>query len=172
MSLYNEWTELVVDFVQTKGEKAFWSEYSAVEERIYRKVLANANETIEFKISSFAEEMDTTPQFIMGFLDGINESLKETLDIESMDENSEVEMKIDLEKLYFNMLDVKADYLYTLPQWDSIFSEEKRKEIKKNLNDSKTVRNEEKIGRNDLCPCGSGKKYKKCHGAKGNQAAE
>ena len=22
-----------------------------------------------------------------------------------------------------------------------------------------------KIGRNDLCPCGSGKKYKKCHGA-------
>ena len=24
---------------------------------------------------------------------------------------------------------------------------------------------EEKIGRNDPCPCGSGKKYKKCHGA-------
>ena len=24
---------------------------------------------------------------------------------------------------------------------------------------------EEKIGRNDQCPCGSGKKYKKCHGA-------
>jgi preprotein translocase subunit SecA len=23
----------------------------------------------------------------------------------------------------------------------------------------------EKVGRNDLCPCGSGKKYKKCHGA-------
>ncbi|HMR44632.1 MAG TPA: SEC-C metal-binding domain-containing protein, partial [Saprospiraceae bacterium] len=26
------------------------------------------------------------------------------------------------------------------------------------------VRNEEKVGRNDLCPCGSGKKYKHCHG--------
>jgi hypothetical protein len=25
----------------------------------------------------------------------------------------------------------------------------------------------EKIGRNDPCPCGSGKKYKKCHGAAG-----
>jgi uncharacterized protein YecA (UPF0149 family) len=23
-----------------------------------------------------------------------------------------------------------------------------------------------KLGRNDLCPCGSGKKYKKCHGAR------
>jgi preprotein translocase subunit SecA len=22
-----------------------------------------------------------------------------------------------------------------------------------------------KVGRNDLCPCGSGKKYKRCHGA-------
>ena len=27
------------------------------------------------------------------------------------------------------------------------------------------VRGQEKVGRNDLCPCGSGKKYKKCHGA-------
>ncbi|MDD1621475.1 MAG: preprotein translocase subunit SecA [Methylococcaceae bacterium] len=26
------------------------------------------------------------------------------------------------------------------------------------------VRNTEKVGRNDLCPCGSGKKYKQCHG--------
>lgn len=28
----------------------------------------------------------------------------------------------------------------------------------------KTVVNDQKIGRNDLCPCGSGKKYKECHG--------
>ena len=27
------------------------------------------------------------------------------------------------------------------------------------------VRNDNKVGRNDPCPCGSGKKYKKCHGA-------
>ena len=27
------------------------------------------------------------------------------------------------------------------------------------------VRETPKVGRNDLCPCGSGKKYKKCHGA-------
>jgi preprotein translocase subunit SecA len=26
-------------------------------------------------------------------------------------------------------------------------------------------RSNEKVGRNDPCPCGSGKKYKKCHGA-------
>ena len=26
------------------------------------------------------------------------------------------------------------------------------------------VRSEAKVGRNDTCPCGSGLKYKKCHG--------
>ncbi|HET9028929.1 MAG TPA: preprotein translocase subunit SecA [Candidatus Aquilonibacter sp.] len=30
---------------------------------------------------------------------------------------------------------------------------------------AKPARSEEKVGRNDPCPCGSGKKYKKCHGA-------
>jgi preprotein translocase subunit SecA len=29
----------------------------------------------------------------------------------------------------------------------------------------KTVVAGQKVGRNDPCPCGSGKKYKKCHGA-------
>ncbi|MGG0655048.1 preprotein translocase subunit SecA [Rummeliibacillus pycnus] len=29
----------------------------------------------------------------------------------------------------------------------------------------KPVRKEQEVGRNDLCPCGSGKKYKNCHGA-------
>ena len=28
----------------------------------------------------------------------------------------------------------------------------------------KTVTKTAKVGRNELCPCGSGKKYKKCHG--------
>ncbi|MFH6951619.1 SEC-C metal-binding domain-containing protein, partial [Pseudoalteromonas sp. XMcav1-K] len=27
-----------------------------------------------------------------------------------------------------------------------------------------TVRNDAKVGRNEPCPCGSGKKYKQCHG--------
>ncbi|HTZ54019.1 MAG TPA: preprotein translocase subunit SecA [Candidatus Acidoferrum sp.] len=30
---------------------------------------------------------------------------------------------------------------------------------------AKPARAEQKVGRNELCPCGSGKKYKKCHGA-------
>ena len=34
----------------------------------------------------------------------------------------------------------------------------------KNLNNLPIVNNEPVIGRNDPCPCGSGKKYKQCHG--------
>lgn len=165
MSLYKQWTDMVVEFVKTKGEKAFWDVYSGIEERIYRKILSAHEEKIEINIGELAKEMDTTPQFVMGFLDGINESLKETLNLEELDETSTVNLDINLESLYYNMLDAKAEYLYTLPQWDGIFSEEKRKEIKKSFQGSKTVRNEVKVGRNDPCPCGSGKKYKKCHGA-------
>jgi preprotein translocase subunit SecA len=31
--------------------------------------------------------------------------------------------------------------------------------------ETRTVAEEDRVGRNDPCPCGSGKKYKKCHGA-------
>ena len=62
------------------------------------------------------------------------------------------------------MLDAKADYLYELPQWEGIFSKEKRKEIQRAYRDSKMVVNTDKVGRNDACTCGSGKKYKKCCG--------
>lgn len=37
--------------------------------------------------------------------------------------------------------------------------------IKKSASTQQPVRHDLKIGRNDPCPCGSGKKYKKCHGA-------
>jgi len=165
MSLYKEWTDMVVDYVKTKGEAAFWSEYGAVERSIYSKVLANHKNVIKGKISDLSEEYDTTNIFFMGFLDGINESLLETIDLEKLEDSSEIELKIDFEKLYFNMLDAKADYLYELPQWEGIFSKEKRKEIQVSWRETKTIVNENKVGRNDPCPCGSGKKYKKCCGA-------
>ena len=43
-------------------------------------------------------------------------------------------------------------------------TEERRKELYKEQKLSKTVVKGPKVGRNDPCPCGSGKKYKKCCG--------
>ena len=61
-------------------------------------------------------------------LDGINDSLKVQNPIETMDENTTVSLCFDKE-LYKNMVDAKADWLYNLPQWDKIFTPEKRKEL-------------------------------------------
>jgi preprotein translocase subunit SecA len=35
------------------------------------------------------------------------------------------------------------------------------------LQQRQVQRSGQKIGRNEACPCGSGKKYKRCHGAPG-----
>jgi len=164
MSLYKQWTDMVVEYVKTKGERAFWNEYMDIETSIYKEVLSKHKDSYTLKISDLAKEFNTTSEFVMGFIDGINDSLKNPLDLEAINENDELNLEVDLEKLYFNMLDAKAEYLYTLPQWEGIFSVEKRKEIQKQYRDSVVVRNENKIGRNDPCTCGSGKKYKKCCG--------
>ena len=164
MSLYKSWTDMVVEYVKTKGEAAFWEEYSKVEENIYRELLSKHNEVKKATITQLAKDYNTTEEFVMGFVDGINDSLNNPYDLENIDANTELVFDINLETLYFNMLDAKADYLYGLPQWDGIFSEEKRKDIQKEYKESRIVRNENKVGRNDQCPCGSGKKYKKCCG--------
>jgi len=78
-------------------------------------------------------------------------------------EDCEITLEIDFEKLYYNMHDASADWLYNLEEWDNILSKEKRDEITREFNQSKIFTHEaKKVGRNDPCPCGSGKKFKKC----------
>jgi len=164
MSLYKNWTDLVFEYVKKNGEDAFWQEYGTIEKKIYTKLLQDHQAIIKDSIENLATVYGVEPVYFTGFLDGINESLKNKIELETVEKDAEVEIKIDYEKLYFNMLDAKADYLYTLPQWDGIFSKEKRRDIQFSYRDTKTVVNNNKVGRNDLCPCGSGKKYKKCCG--------
>ena len=64
-----------------------------------------------------------------GFLDGINDSLKNPNPIETMEEDTQVNLDYDKEKLYYNMVGAKADWLYELPQWKEIFSEEELKKL-------------------------------------------
>lgn len=164
MSLYKQWTDMVVEYVKTKGEEQFWSEYTSIEEGIYRDLLSKHESVVKTTIKELAEKNNCSVEFAMGFVDGINDSLKNPYDLENLSETDELVLDMDFEKLYFNMLDAKADYLFNLPQWEGIFSIEKRKEIQKNHRNSLQARNENKVGRNDACPCGSGKKYKKCCG--------
>lgn len=164
MSLYQEWVDLYEGQTNETFQE-FWNDYSTAEKKIYNELLSAPENEYSGVVKDKAAELGIDEKIFMGFLDGINDSLKESLDVESIERDSEFKLDIDLEKLYFNMLDAKADYLYTLPQWDTIFTEEKRAEITKAFRKSKTVVKEVRIGRNDPCPCGSGKKYKKCCGA-------
>ena len=104
----------------------------------------------------------------VGFIDGIKTSLTnaDSLDMEAIDDDYQIKLEIDYEKLYYNMRDAKADWLYNIKAWNNILSEEKRNEITREYRES-NMAHAEHIGRNDPCPCGSGKKYKNCCGKKG-----
>ena len=164
MTLFEQWRELIEN--QTDATfKEFWTEYSGAETKIYSAILDKPEEKVSGKIGELAAAHDVRPVIYMGFLDGINTSLKGgEIELENLDENSEIELDIDFEKLLYNMLAADAEYLYTLPQWEEVLEADKIKEIVKAFKKSKTVVKGEKIGRNDPCPCGSGKKYKKCCG--------
>jgi len=163
MSLFQQWQDLIGNQTDESFPK-FWENYSSTEKKIYSSILEHPTEKVCGSFEELAGKYDADPVIFMGFLDGIQSSLKKEQPIEKMDESSQIELVIDLEKLYFNMLAADADYLYGLPQWETILSAEKREEITKNYKRSKTVIKEKTPGRNDLCPCGSGKKYKKCCG--------
>ncbi len=164
MSLYEQWQELI-DNQTDETFSAFWEKYSSTEKRIYSGILDHYEEKVVGNFKELAEKYESDPVIFMGFLDGINSSLNKEQDFKGFDEESQIELDIDFEKLYFNMLEAKADYLYTLPQWENILAEETRQEITRSWKKSKTVVKDKEPGRNDPCPCGSGKKYKKCCGA-------
>ncbi len=163
MALYKEWTKLLNETTEENFEE-FWNEYSGAETVIYKDILGNKMTTMEGKVSELAAKYEVREVIFMGFLDGIQTSLNNEINLDEIEADTEIKLEIDFEKLLFNMLKADAEYLYTLEEWNDIFEEEKIIEIVTAYRRSRTVVKGEKIGRNDPCPCGSGKKYKKCCG--------
>lgn len=164
MSLYTEWTETLKGITTQEEYQAFFNEYMTKETECYKNILQTKNPVMEGTIKELAEKNNMTAMEFVGFLDGGNTSLKETLELENLEEDTQIKVEFNFEKLLWNMHDSKAEWLYGMEEWKNIFDDEKRKEIKKDFNRSKIVVKGEKVGRNDPCPCGSGKKYKKCCG--------
>ncbi len=165
MNLYEQWQDLINNQTDKTFEE-FWEKYSTTEKNIYTEILTSPEEKVEGTFQQLAEKYQADPAIFMGFLDGINSSLKVGQEFEKFDESSKVSLDIDYKKLFFNMLEAKADYLYSIPQWENILSEEEMAEIIKEHKRSKIVVKEKEPGRNEACPCGSGKKYKKCCGGR------
>lgn len=162
MSLYETWKDVAYEERDEQAYNIFWEDYLTKEQGVYEAILSDPTTVIRGSLATLAETYNMSPVFFAGYMDGINSSLKESVALDSLTETSTITLDVDLEKLYYNMLDAGAEWLYELPAWDAIFTTEKRKEIRKAYNATKTVVKAPKVGRNDPCPCGSGRKYKQC----------
>lgn len=165
MALLEQWRSTAYSETLNKGElQRLWTKYFEQEKEIYAQLLADPKTEVKGTVKELAEKYGVTIMTMTGFLDGINDSLKEENPIETMEEDTVVSLAFDTEKLYKNMVAASADWLYELPEWNDIYDEDTRKALYKEQKLSTTVVNEAKVYPNDPCPCGSGKKYKKCCG--------
>ena len=165
MGLLQQWRDTA--YSQQTDKKVlqkFWTDYFMIEKGIYEKLLSEPDVKVKGTVKELAAKYEIPVMTRVGFLDGIDESLIVPNPIEEMDEDTEVNLIFDKEKLYKNMVDAKADWLYGLPMWDNIFDEDKKKALYREAKKANTVIKGKKVGRNDPCPCGSGKKYKFCCG--------
>ena len=138
MSLLEQWraTAYSQEMDKTQLQK-FWTTYFQIERGIYEQLLSNPDEEVRGTVKELAEKYQVEVFTMVGFLDGINESLKVENPIETMEEDTIVNLNFDKEKLYKNMVDAKADWLYELPQWDEIIH---KRETKGALQRAKSIR--------------------------------
>jgi hypothetical protein len=165
MLLLDAWKRVAFD-PQNQPVKHVWDEYLAKEKAVYVTILKEKKSLIEGTVSELAEEFRLTNIQMCAFLDGIHECVDGLPPLTEAEETSMIKFEIEFDRLYKQMVEYKADTLYSLPEWNNIFTAEEQKNLYKEQKLSHTiVRNEAKVGRNEPCSCGSGKKYKKCCGA-------
>lgn len=167
MALLEKWRQAAYD--ESLGQDALqklWAAYFQEEKEIYAQLLKNPDEVVRGTVKELADKYGVSVMTMTGFLDGINDSLTEKNPIEEMEEDTAVNLGFDKALLYKNMVAAEADWLYNLEEWNGIFDEETKKALYKEQKSSTTIVKDAKIYPNDPCPCGSGKKYKKCCGRK------
>jgi len=171
MALLQKWRDKAYSETAEKSQlEKLWSDYFLKEKEIYAQLLKDPDTEVKGTVAELAQKFGVDLMTMTGFLDGIDESLTEQNPIEEMEEDTVVSLRFDKEKLYKNMVAAGADWLYGLPEWDSIFDKDKQKELYREQKNSGTFHKMVLVRPNDPCPCGSGKKYKRCHGRKGAEA--
>ncbi len=165
MTLYEKW---LVQAYTKEGTSvpAFWDNYMPIEQKIYEDIIGNNKPEIKGTIEELAAAAKMPVECYIGFLDGVSEALDKELDINALEATSEINVKVNFEVLFRKMVEYKAEHLYSLKEWDSIFTAEQRQSFYKEQKAARTVvRETKKVGRNEPCPCNSGKKFKQCCGA-------
>ncbi len=165
MALLEQWRSMAYNEEANRDQlQKMWTNYFNEEKAIYKVLLQNPNEVVKGTVKELADKFGVNLMTMTGFLDGANDSLVTPNPIEEMEEDTVVSLEFNLESLYKNMVAAEADWLYDLEEWEPIFDADKRKALYKEQKSSTTIVKGDKIYPNDPCPCGSGKKYKKCCG--------
>jgi len=162
-SLYEEWLSKSRDPNGKPAEK-FWKTYMLREKVIYEGLLKSKTRIIKTTIGDFAKEHNLQTFEAVGFFDGISEALNEEFNAEDATEETQIDASFEFENLFQKMVEYKAKHLYLLPEWNDIIDADKQKVLIKEQQKSGIIVKDKKVGRNDPCPCDSGKKYKKCCG--------
>ena len=112
-TLMEKWRDVAYSSQTDKGTlQRLWTEYFTVEKGVYEKLLSNPDEVVKGTVKELAEKYGITLMHMVGFLDGINDSLKTPNPIEEMDEDTVVSLEYDKELLYKNMVAASADWKY------------------------------------------------------------
>ena len=161
MTLYESWKRITFD---TRGEviSREWDKFAACETNIYRRIISRKINKISGKVGELAKDFGAPPNYFAAFLDGISEAVDNLPDAKKLEIDDEIEFEIDFIRLYKKMVEFKAKHLYTLSEWIEIFPEEEQFRLYREEKASHIIIKGKKIGRNESCPCGSGKKYKNC----------
>ena len=98
-NLYQQWRDIAeAERTQEAGEK-FWNDYFEAETENYKKLLADHERVYSGKISELAPMFNMDEPTFVGFIDGINTSLKTEIDLDTLESDSVVTLDIDFEKL-------------------------------------------------------------------------
>jgi len=164
MALHDAWKRIAFD-TQGQAVKHVWDEYLAKEKKLYKEILSQRLQKIEGTMEELSERFGLSTIHMAAFVDGIHEAVDGLPEISEIEAETHVNIEIEFKRLYKKMVEYKAKDLYALPEWDEIFSQDEQKEFYMEQKKAHTIIRKDKIGRNDPCTCGSGKKYKKCCGA-------
>ena len=124
MALLKQWRDMAYSETANKGDlQRLWSDYFMKEKEIYAQLLKEPDVVVEGTVKELAEKYGIDIMTMTGFLDGINDSLKEANPIEEMEEDTKVNLGFDKELLYKNMVAAGADWLYNLEEWNDIYDE-------------------------------------------------
>ena len=112
-TILEQWREIAYNQQADRNQlQRFWANYFNIEKGIYEQLLSNPDEVVSGTVKELAEKYGQDVLTMVGFLDGINDSLKIPNPIETMDENTKVSLPAEI----IEATD-KMKFLESIPMW-------------------------------------------------------